>query len=169
MFQHIQEWKIGVHYIVYCKVITAGGSLVPTLQAYAKNQVIFFQGQLRYIAPEVLRLQPMSSEELPSPENHQLGELLLRAGELLYQRIPPPSKKYDSIANTISWMLPIYEIDSPIDAMVQFLRFYISLTVSIPRMPEHLRIFRCPRALAAASGNSYGSSSPRTKSDQAGE
>jgi hypothetical protein len=115
---------------------------VPLVQKYAKaGRIIFFQGQLRYLASEVIRQMPLPSEELPPPENDDLGELLFRAGELLYQMFPKLEDKYDQMANNVARFLPIYEIDSPIDGMVQFLRFYIMLTVSIPRMPEHLRTF----------------------------
>lgn len=118
---------------------------VPIVQKYAKaGRIIFFQGQLRYLASEVIRQVPLPSEDLPPPENDDLGELLLRAGELLYQKFPVVEDKYDQIANNVSRFLPIYEIDSPIDAVVQFLRFYLMLTVSIPRMPEHLRLFDVP-------------------------
>lgn len=115
---------------------------VPLVQKYAKaGRIIFFQGQLRYLASEVIRQMPLPSEELPPPENDDLGELLFPAGELLYQKFPKLEDKYDQMANNVARFLPIYEIDSPIDGMVQFLRFYIMLTVSIPRMPEHLRTF----------------------------
>jgi hypothetical protein len=118
---------------------------VPVVQRHAKaGGIIFFQGQLRYLASEVIRQVPLPSEDLPPPENDDLGELLLRAGELLYQKFPKLEEKYDQIANNVSRFLPIYEIDSPIDPMMQFLRFYIMLTVSIPRMPANLRLFDVP-------------------------
>jgi hypothetical protein len=118
---------------------------VPVVQKHAKSGgIIFFQGQLRYLASEVIRQVPLPSEDLPPPENDGLGELLLRTGELLYQKFPKLEEKYDQIANNVSRFLPIYEIDSPIDPMVQFLRFYIMLTVSIPRLPANLRLFDVP-------------------------
>ena len=55
-------------------------SLVPRVRkAHALDLVIFFQGQLRAIAAEITRLPPMPDESLPTIENHELGELMLRA------------------------------------------------------------------------------------------
>jgi hypothetical protein len=126
---------------------------VAIVQKYAKaGRIIFFQGQLRYLASEVIRQVPLPSENLPPPENDDLGELLLRAGELLYQKFPKLEDKYDQIANNVSRFVPIYEIDSPIDAMVQFLRFYIMLTVSIPRMPPNLKLFDVPALFEGVMG-----------------
>ena len=45
------------------------------------------------------------------------------------------------MANLICQFLPIYEIDSPTEAFIQFLRFYIFLTVNIPRLPAELKTF----------------------------
>lgn len=65
--------------------------LVPRVRkAHELDRVIFFQGQLRAIAAEVTRLPPMPDENLPAIENHQLGELMLPAAELLMAVHPRP-------------------------------------------------------------------------------
>jgi hypothetical protein len=44
--------------------------IVNRVNAFANRQrIIFFQGQLRYLAAEVIRLQPSPPEDLPGPEN----------------------------------------------------------------------------------------------------
>ena len=119
--------------------------LVPRLLAYAKqDRVIFFQAQLRYLSLEVIRLDPAPAEDLPVVANNALGELLLRAGELLYFEHAKPTDPLDVMANLIVQFLPIYEIDSPTDPSMRLLRFYIFLTVNIPRMSDELRIFDVP-------------------------
>ncbi len=70
-----------------------------------------------------------------------LGELMLRAGELLYEPHPKPTDELDVLANLISQFLPIYEMDSPTEAFITFLRFHIFLTINIPRLPPELRTF----------------------------
>ena len=76
-----------------------------------------------------------------SVPNVAIGELLLRAGELLYEHHVKPGDDLDQLANLISQFLPIYEIDSPTEAFIQFLRFYIMLTVNIPRLPAESKTF----------------------------
>jgi hypothetical protein len=71
----------------------------------------------------------------------EIGELLLRAGELLYRHYEKMPDELDRLANLISLFLPIYEIDSPTEAFFHFLRFYIFLTIDIPRLPEELKTF----------------------------
>jgi len=45
------------------------------------------------------------------------------------------------MANLIAEFLPTYEIDSITDPIMLFLRFYIFLTVIIPRLPANLKTF----------------------------
>jgi hypothetical protein len=107
----------------------------------SRGRVIFFQAQLRYLAAEVIRLNPYGGEGLAPVPDGMLGELMLRAGELLYEPHPKPTDELDVLANLISQFLPIYEMDSPTEAFVTFLRFYIFLTINIPRLPPELRTF----------------------------
>ena len=107
----------------------------------ARRRVIFFQAQLRSLASEVIRLNPFGGEDLAPVPDGMLGELMLRAGELLYQQHPKPTDELDEQANLISQFLPIYEMDSPTEAFIAFLRFYIFLTINIPRLPEELKTF----------------------------
>lgn len=116
--------------------------LVPRLLAYAQQErVIFFEAQLRFLAVEVIRLEPAAGEDIPVVANNALGELLLRAGELLYFEHEKPTDPMDVMANLIVQFLPIYEIDSPTDPSMLLLRFYIFLTVNIPRLHDRLRTF----------------------------
>jgi hypothetical protein len=60
-------------------------SLVPLVSAYAaQGRAIFFQGQLRMLVTEAMRLNA-APESSASGENNEFGELLLRAGEMLYK------------------------------------------------------------------------------------
>jgi hypothetical protein len=120
-------------------------ALVPNVQAMlAAGRIIFFQSQLRYMASELLRLDPAPDETLPAIEDHELGEILLRAGELLYT--PPATfseelNKLDKLANELAQFLPIYEIDLPTDPFLPLLRFYIFVTVNVARLPEADKLF----------------------------
>jgi len=107
----------------------------------AKKRIIFFQAQLRYLAAEAIRLKEPHVEDGSVVPNVAIGELLLRAGELLYEHHVKPADELDQLANLISQFLPIYEIDSPTEAFIQFLRFYIMLTVNIPRLPAESKTF----------------------------
>jgi hypothetical protein len=116
--------------------------LVSRINEFAKqDRIIFFQAQLRYVAAEVIRLVADTTEELPAIENFDVGELLLRASELMYLKHPDQPDPFDQLANRISQFLPIYEIDLPNDPFMLQLRFYIFLTVIIPRLPPEKRIF----------------------------
>ena len=106
-----------------------------------RKRLIFFQGQLRYLASEVIRLQPSPPEDLAGPENQELGEFMLRAGELLYKPHVVVQDKLSAMANLVAEFLPTYELDSPTDPMFAFLRFYIFLTIIIDRLPSHLLLF----------------------------
>lgn len=106
------------------------------LKYVEQERVLFFQAQLRYLAAEVVRLDPPPSELLSPAENHDLGELLLRAGELLYVPHPQPADKFDRMADTVARFLPIYEIDTPTNSFLPLIRFYIFLTVNIPRLRD---------------------------------
>ena len=105
------------------------------------KRVIFFQAQLRYLAAEVVRLDEYGDEDLPPVPDGMLGELMLRAGELLYQEHPKPADELDALANLVAQFLPIYEMDSPTEGFIPFLRFYIFLTVNIPRLAAELKTF----------------------------
>ena len=106
-----------------------------------QKRIIFFQGQLRYLAAEVIRLKPSPPEDIPGPENQELGEFMLRAGELLYKPHVVVQDKLGAMANLAAEFLPTYELDSPTDPMFVFLRFYIFLWIIIDRLPLHLRLF----------------------------
>ena len=110
-------------------------------QLAQQERVIFFQGQLRFLASEVMRLDAYSESAFPEIPNEALGELLLRAGELLYQPHPVPDDSLDKIPNEVARFFPIYEIDSPTDAVVPLLRFCTFLRIIIPRLPDHLKTF----------------------------
>src|SRR5271165_2141185 len=116
--------------------------MVPrTQEMFAKKRIIFFQAQLRFLAAETIRLTEPHIEDGSIVPNVAIGELLLRAGELLYEHHVKPTDELDQLANLISQFLPIYEIDSPTEAFIQFLRFYIFLTINIPRLPAELKTF----------------------------
>lgn len=101
-------------------------------RAFELDRVIFFQGQLRYIAAEATRLPAV--DDLPEIENHEIGELLLRAAELMvFQPLKPPSQM-DALASRVAEFVPLYEIDTPTDPFDKLMRIYIMLTVNIPRL-----------------------------------
>jgi hypothetical protein len=93
--------------------------------AFDRDRVIFFQGQLRFIAAEVTRLIPTPGVTLPPIEKDELGELLLRAAELLVFVLPKPEDPLDALANLVAQFVPVYEIDSPSDPFTQLMRIYI--------------------------------------------
>jgi len=110
-----------------------------------KKRPIFFQGQVRFLAAEAMRLSPAPAENGSQVPDWALGALLLGAGELLYKEhsanLPD---ELDEMADRVANFLPTFEIDSITDPFLLFLRFYIYLTVIIPRLPLHLRIFDVP-------------------------
>ncbi|MGA2898179.1 MAG: hypothetical protein ABSE27_11375 [Acidobacteriaceae bacterium] len=105
-----------------------------------KGQVIFFQGQLRYLAAEVMRLEPKIPDEA-FVEDANIGKLLLGAAELMHFQHIDMSEELDSIARVVAEFLPVSEVDSLNDAFSLFLRFYICLRMMIPRLPAHKRLF----------------------------
>lgn len=115
------------------------------VSSYAgKDRIIFFQGQLRYLAAETVRL--IRKGDVPEdpnlgPQNQQFGELMLKAGELLYKKHVVVHDEFDGLANIAAEFLPTYENDCPTDPIFNLLRFYIWLTRIIPRVPAHLRKF----------------------------
>jgi hypothetical protein len=116
--------------------------LVPrVMMAMTQGHPIFFQGQLRYLAAEALRLDPAHDEDGTYIPAIVLGGLLLGAGELLYKPHILLTDNLDVMANLVADFLPLYEIDSMTDGFMLFLRFYIFLTVIIPRLPGHLVTF----------------------------
>ena len=104
------------------------------------GRLIFFQAQLRYLAREVIRLGT-SDDDFPPVHDGAAGQLLLMAGELLYRKYVTLDDPLDEMANKIATFLPFYEIDSVNAPTMQFLRFYTLLSVIIPRLPEHLRLY----------------------------
>jgi hypothetical protein len=117
--------------------------LVDKAMKEVKNgRPIFFQGQLRFLAAEAMRLDPAPAENGSQVPDRALGGLLLGAGELLYKKhIADLPDELDVMANLVADFLPTFEIDSITDPFLLFLRFYIYLKIIIPRLPEHLRIF----------------------------
>jgi hypothetical protein len=116
--------------------------LVPRVKTFAsQGRVIFFQGQLRYLAAEVTRLEQAHGEDSTVVPDTVLGGLLLAAAELLYKPHVKPSDDLDVMANLVAEFLPTYEIGSITDPIMLFLRFYIFLTIIIPQLPAHLKTF----------------------------
>ena len=109
-----------------------------------EGRLPFFNGQLRYLAAETVRLQPQDNLlEIPEngPQNDQFGELMLKSGELLYKKHVVVKDELDGYANIVAEFLPSYEITSPTDPIFSFLRFYICLTRIIPRIAANLLKF----------------------------
>jgi hypothetical protein len=118
-------------------------ALVPKVNwwVHQEGRVPFFNGQLRFLAAETARLQvdhPVPETPEKGPENDRFGELMLKSGELLYKKYVSVDDELDGYANIAAYFLPSYEITSPTDPLFSFLRFYISLTKIIPRIPTHL-------------------------------
>lgn len=121
-------------------------TLVPSVKywVHAKGRIPFFNGQLRYLAAEIVRLHPEHSvpeEPEQGPENHDFGELMLKSGELLYKKHVFVEDELDAYANIAAEFLPTFEITSQTDPLFSFLRFYIWLTKIIPRIPTNLLKF----------------------------
>lgn len=120
--------------------------LVPAVNWWFQHEgrIPFFNGQLRYLAAETVRLQgPHPVPEIPEngPQNEQFGELMLKSGELLYKKHVIVGDELDGYANIAAEFLPVYEIASATDPVFSFLRFYIWLTTIIPRIPLALLKF----------------------------
>ncbi len=118
-------------------------SFVAAVQQYAAGDwVIFFQGQLRYLAAEALRSKTTIQEGDPQPmPNNVLGQMLLGSAELLYKPHVQMTESLEVMVTFAGEFLPTYEINTPNDAFMLFIRFYIYLTVIIPRLPRHLKTF----------------------------
>ncbi len=91
-----------------------------------------------------MRLPNVSEEGLPPVHDSAIGELLFRAGELLYRPYVKVADPMDELANKIASFLPYYEIDAVNAPTMVFLRFYIFLTVIIPRLPAYSRPYDVP-------------------------
>jgi hypothetical protein len=116
--------------------------LVPRVKAFStQGRVIFFQGQLRYLAAEVMRLEQAAEEGSTFLADASLGGFLLAAGEMLYKPHIQLSDNLDVMANLVADFLPVYEIGSITDPFMPFLRFYIFLTIIIPQLPTNLKTF----------------------------
>lgn len=99
---------------------------------------------MRSLAAETVRLQlvdPVPEVPENGPENDQLGELILKSGELLYKKHVIVEDELDGYANIAAEFLPTYEIASATEPLFSFVRFYISLTKIIPRIPTNLLKF----------------------------
>jgi len=67
------------------------------------GQDSIFNGQLRSLCAEAVRLQPVDPvPEIPEngPENDQFGELILKSGELLYKKHVVVEDELDGYAVT---------------------------------------------------------------------
>jgi hypothetical protein len=120
--------------------------LVPRVNRWfhQEGRLLFFNGQLRYLAAEAVRLRPEHPvPEIPEngPQNDQYGELMLKSGELLYKKHVVVQDELDIYANIAAEFFPSYEITSATDPMFSFLRFYIWLTKIIPRISADLMKF----------------------------
>jgi hypothetical protein len=90
--------------------------LVEKVKAYAVDKrVIFFQAQLRFLASEVIRIEPDPTKLVaPVLPNEIIGEMLLRSGEMLYRpyakqpeakSIPSMIRRpFSSAPTSISWL-----------------------------------------------------------------
>jgi hypothetical protein len=121
-------------------------TLVPEVKRWVhqRKRIPFFQAQLRFLAATTIRLKPDHSvAEIPAngPKNHEFGELLLKCAELLYKKHTIVQDQLESYANLAAEFLPNYEIVSPTDPILSFLRVYIWLTKIIPRIPKTLLKF----------------------------
>ena len=84
----------------------------------------------------------VSDDPPPDLPDMVLGSILLGSAELLYKpRQVAPTDDLDAMVALVAEFLPIYEIDSPTDPFMLFLRFYTYLTVIIPRLPANLQTF----------------------------
>jgi len=108
-----------------------------------ESRIPFFNGQLRYLAAETIRLKTddHAPTEPDGPENHECGELMLKSGELLYEKHVVVTDELDGYANIAAEFLPTYEITSSTDPLFAFLRFYIWLIKIIPRIDPKLLKF----------------------------
>lgn len=117
-------------------------NLIPKVFFFAKQgRPIFMQAQIKFLAAEVMRLPISPSDGLETVPDQQLGELLLRSGEALYKPLVKVEGQMEKLANYVALFLPFYELNGPGDPIMSFLRFYIFLTINIPRLPEELRNF----------------------------
>jgi hypothetical protein len=117
--------------------------LVSRALAFARQgRPIFFQGQVRFLAAEVMRVDPAPPEDGSQVPDWAYGELLLAAGELLQRGpMPAPENDLEKMADIVASFLPTFEIDCLTDPFILFLRTYIYLTVIIPRLPANKRTF----------------------------
>jgi len=118
-------------------------NLAPRALAFAKQgRPLFFQGQVRFLASEAMRLDPAHPEDGSKLHDYALGELLLAAGELMHKvPVDRPVEELDTMAEIVANFIPTFETDSITDAFVLFLRFYIYMTIIIPSLPANKRLF----------------------------
>ncbi len=116
--------------------------LVHRVLAFAKQgRVIFFQGQLRYLAAEVLRLpKPKTEEDAPFAEA-LLGPLLFCAAEMLYMPQAPAIGDLDNMAKLVAMFLPVYEnrfVHRTVHALHTLLHLPDDLHTATTRSPAHI-------------------------------
>ena len=115
--------------------------IVPrVMAAINQDRPVFFQGQLRFLAAEAMRLTSAQPDDGAFISDESIGPLLLGAAELLYKKhtsnLPD---QFDQMANLVADFLPIYEIDQLTDPVIAFIRFYIFITRMPARLPEPIR------------------------------
>lgn len=116
--------------------------LIPKVSYFARQgRPIFMQAQIKFLAAEVMRLGMQPSDGITPVPDQALGELLIRSGEALYKPLVKVEGEMKKLANYVALFLPYYELNGPGDSIMNFLRFYIFLTVNIPRLPSTLKNF----------------------------
>jgi hypothetical protein len=106
-----------------------------------QGRPVFMQAQIKFLAAEVMRLGMLPSDGITMVPDQAIGELLIRSGEALYKPLVKVEGEMEKLANYVALFLPFYELNGPGDALMNFLRFYIFLTINIPRLPSTLRNF----------------------------
>lgn len=128
-------------------------ALVPRVLALAEQgRVTFFQGQLRYLAAEVMRLPKSDTEDQMFFPDVLIGPLLLCAAEMLYTPQLPVTEDLDKMANLVAMFLPVYEIDSLVELFM------------LSRVSTSSLLFAY-RACRRTSGPSIHTSSSKRRSD----
>src|SRR5260370_1769533 len=117
-------------------------ALIPKALFYAKQwRPIFMQAQIKFLAAEVVRLEMLPSDGITMVPDQALGELLMRSAEALYRAPTKVEGDMEKLAYYVALFLPYYELNAPGDPLINFLRFYIFLTINIPRLLPAFRNF----------------------------
>jgi len=110
------------------------------IAAINQGRPVFFQGQLRFLAAEAMRLECAPPDDGSFVSDTSIGPLLLGAAEMLYKKHEPDLQdELDQMTNLIADFLPIYEIDQLTDPIIAFVRFYIFLKRMPDRLPFNIR------------------------------